>query len=70
MHSSKMCIDLGFRLVSEGIETESQLKIVKEAGIQFVQGWYFSKALPTEEAKQFALSFNQNHSSGITQSNA
>lgn len=62
MHSSRMCVDLGFRLVSEGIETESQLKIVKEAGIQFVQGWYFSKALPTEEAKQFALTFNQSHS--------
>lgn len=67
MHSSKMCIDLGFRLVAEGIETESQLNIVKQAGIQFVQGWYFSKALPTEEAKQFALSFNQSLPSGITQ---
>ncbi len=60
MHSSKMCADLGFVVVSEGVETEAQLNIVKQAGVQFVQGWYFSKALPANEAKQFALSFNQN----------
>lgn len=62
-HSSRMCIDLGFRLIAEGVETEAQLNVVKEVGIQFVQGWYFSCALPSHEAKAYALGFNEKHQS-------
>ena len=45
-HASQMCHDIGLPIVAEGVETAEQLEIVYKAGIQYVQGWYFSKALP------------------------
>lgn len=40
-------------IVSEGIETEEQLKIMQELGIQYIQGYYFSKPLPEKECLEF-----------------
>ena len=40
-------------IVSEGIETEEQLSIMKNLGIQYIQGFYFSKPLPEEECLEF-----------------
>lgn len=40
---------LDLRLVAEGIETESQFEAVRAMGIDTVQGYLFSKALPPEE---------------------
>lgn len=57
-HTSQMCKDLGFNLIAEGVETEAQLNIVKQVGIESVQGWYYSAALAPAEAKQFAEAFN------------
>jgi EAL domain-containing protein (putative c-di-GMP-specific phosphodiesterase class I) len=57
-HTSRMCNDLGFTLVAEGIETEAQMQLIQAMGIQYVQGWYFAPALPTADAKQFAETFN------------
>lgn len=37
---------LGKSMVAEGVETEEQLQMVKGQGIQFVQGYYFSKPVP------------------------
>lgn len=61
-HASQMCNDLGYNLVAEGVETEAQLTIVKNANIANVQGWYFAPALPLEKAKLFADTFNKNSS--------
>ena len=36
-------------VVAEGVETEGQLKILKDAGCDLVQGYYFSRPLPAEE---------------------
>ncbi|MBR4910532.1 MAG: EAL domain-containing protein [Clostridia bacterium] len=36
-------------VVAEGVETEGQLKILKDAGCDIVQGYYFSRPLPAEE---------------------
>lgn len=58
-HTSRMCNDLGFSLVAEGIETETQVQLIKQMGIQYIQGWYYAPALPWAEAKQFAESFNR-----------
>lgn len=33
-------------MVAEGVESEFQLNLVKEAGCQFVQGYYYSPPLP------------------------
>ncbi len=36
-------------VVAEGVETGSQLKLLKDAGCDLVQGYYFSRPLPAEE---------------------
>ena len=43
-------------VVAEGVETENQLKLLREAGCDIVQGYYFSRALPAEEFEQKILS--------------
>jgi EAL domain-containing protein (putative c-di-GMP-specific phosphodiesterase class I) len=39
-------------VVAEGVETEEQLKILREGGCDLVQGYYFSRPLPPEEFEQ------------------
>ena len=40
---------LEFVVVAEGVETEGQLELLKEADCDLVQGYYFSRPLPPEE---------------------
>jgi EAL domain-containing protein (putative c-di-GMP-specific phosphodiesterase class I) len=40
---------LGLRVVAEGVETEDQVRILREAGCTRFQGYYFHKPLPMEE---------------------
>lgn len=44
---------LKMKVVAEGVETESQLNFLKNAGCDYIQGYYFSKPLPEEEFKAF-----------------
>lgn len=39
--------------VAEGVETEEQLKRIKELGCDYIQGYYFSKPLPIEEFEKY-----------------
>lgn len=48
-------IDL--KIVSEGVETETQYEFLRGVGVDYIQGFYFSKPLPEDEF----LSFIQNH---------
>ena len=43
---------LGVPVVAEGVETEEQMKLLKDAGCELVQGYYFSKPLPPEEFEE------------------
>ena len=36
-------------VIAEGVETEAQLKLLKEMGCELVQGFYFSRPLPAKE---------------------
>ena len=40
--------NLKIPVIAEGVETESQLNILKEMGCELVQGYYFSRPLPPE----------------------
>ncbi len=41
------------KIVAEGIEEEEQLKTMAELGVDYIQGYYFSKPLPEEEFLRF-----------------
>ena len=43
-------------VVAEGVETENQLKLLRDAGCDLVQGYYFSRPLPAEEFERKLLS--------------
>ena len=55
----ELCRDLGYRVVVEGVETAAQYRLAKEAGADLIQGFYFSAALPPDQARQFALRLAQ-----------
>ena len=40
---------LELRVVAEGVETEGQLSLLRDASCDLVQGFYFSRPLPPEE---------------------
>jgi EAL domain-containing protein (putative c-di-GMP-specific phosphodiesterase class I) len=40
---ASLCRTLGVKLVAEGVETAAELKVIREAGVRFVQGYYFAK---------------------------
>lgn len=42
-------------VVAEGVETENQLRLLKDAGCDLVQGYYFSRPLPAEEFEWMLL---------------
>ena len=44
---------LDIPVVAEGVETEEELMMLKAAGCDIIQGYYFSKPIPPEEMKKF-----------------
>ena len=49
---------LGVPVIAEGVETEEQLKLVKQVGCQYVQGFYYSKPLPPSEIENLISCYN------------
>jgi len=41
--------DLKLKVVAEGVETEGQMVLLKDAGCDLAQGYYFSRPVPAEE---------------------
>lgn len=54
--------DLSLEVVCEGVETEEQNQLVTESGCDYIQGWYYSKALPEEQAEEFACEYREKKS--------
>jgi len=44
---------LRIKVICEGVETEEQNNLVSSSNCDFIQGWYYSKALPLEECESF-----------------
>lgn len=44
---------LNFLVVAEGVETEEQAKELSSLGVQYLQGYYFSKPIEVEDIEQF-----------------
>ena len=53
--------DLKVPVIAEGVETEAQLKLIKELGCNIVQGYYFSYPLSADE---FSDKFLENEEGG------
>jgi EAL domain-containing protein (putative c-di-GMP-specific phosphodiesterase class I) len=51
--ATRMILDLGLKIVSEGVETDVQLESMKKLGVQYIQGYYFSKPLSQDEFVHF-----------------
>lgn len=45
--------ELNLKAVCEGVETEEQNNLVSESSCDYIQGWYYSKALPEDKAEEF-----------------
>ena len=52
----KMAHDMNLKVVSEGVETKEEVEVVSKAGIDYIQGFYFSKPLPKDEYLKFLKS--------------
>ncbi|MGN1349922.1 MAG: EAL domain-containing protein [Anaerovoracaceae bacterium] len=46
-------LDMGYRVVAEGVETEEELAFVRECRVNCVQGYYYAKPLSMEHAAEF-----------------
>ena len=49
----EMAHSMGLRIIAEGIETASQFEEMKSLGVDYIQGYYFSKPLPEHEFLKF-----------------
>lgn len=52
---------LNMSVICEGVETEEQNTLLSESSCDFIQGWYYAKALPLEECEIFMESYNTNN---------
>ena len=50
-----MARDLGLEVITEGVETEAQLNLLKDNNCELAQGFYFDKALPVDEFEERLL---------------
>jgi diguanylate cyclase (GGDEF)-like protein len=49
---------LDMEVVSEGVETQEQVSILQNLGVNYLQGFFFSRPVPTIEFMKYALAIN------------
>ena len=50
---------LNISVICEGVETENQNTFVSESDCDYIQGWYYAKALPLEECEAFVEKYEK-----------
>ncbi|TGN20276.1 sensor domain-containing protein [Leptospira idonii] len=53
-----MAVSLGMEVIAEGVENEVQRNVLKNFGCHIIQGYYYSKPLPTEDFVEFVKKIN------------
>lgn len=56
---------LNLKIVCEGVETEQQNSYVSATECDYIQGWYFSKAIPVAAGEEFARDFANQQSGAL-----
>lgn len=54
-----MVKNMNVRMVAEGVETKEQKDMLIEMGVDYLQGYYFSKPLPKDEFIKYIKNFNK-----------
>lgn len=52
-HIIEIARSLGLKTVAEGVETADQVNWLRKRGVRYCQGWYFAKAMPPQEFRQW-----------------
>ncbi|WP_395397240.1 EAL domain-containing protein [Novosphingobium sp. BL-8A] len=52
-HVIEMAHGLGLHIIAEGVETKEQEAYLREAGVEYVQGWLYARALSAPEFRAF-----------------
>ncbi len=50
---------LNLKVVCEGVETEAQNDLVSDSDCDYIQGWYYSKAMPENDAEDFSREYKK-----------
>jgi len=59
-HITGIADDRNVPVVAEGVETEEQYLALRKLGCAYVQGYYFSRPVPTEEFDRFLAERSEN----------
>ncbi len=54
----EMAHKMGIKIIAEGIETEQEFRTMRELGVDYIQGFYFSRPLPEHEFLKFMQTHN------------
>ncbi len=57
-HMVDMVKEMCYKIIVEGVEEQKQLDSFVGFGVDYIQGWYFSKALPDKKFIEFVKSNN------------
>jgi len=52
-----LCHEMGYTVVAEGVEKVEQVEILTKMGVEYIQGFYFSHAIPFREVEPFVRDF-------------